>query len=63
MTVTELIDMLKGLTPDAQIVIAGDEEGNNFGNIDSLFGEGFGKNNQQIYALYPLNKESSVEEL
>jgi len=55
MTVKQLIDLLKGLDPKAQIDLASDEEGNSFGDISDSFGEGLRLDGTNSYTLYPEN--------
>ncbi len=61
MTVKELINILKGLEQDAVIDLAGDEEGNYFGDIDESLAEGEMLDGRKIYTLYPLNTETGEE--
>ena len=62
MTVKQLINLLKKLEhQDWQIDIAGDDEGNNFGDIDSAVSEGELLEGGMSYTLYPIDSKTPDE--
>lgn len=63
MTVKALRALLASL-PDQNAVIdmSSDEEGNNFGDIDKDYTEGFlQKNGQRVYTLFPVSSEQAED--
>ena len=61
MTVKKLIKLLKTLNPNAEIDMASDEEGNSYGDISDVLGEGKRINGKNSYTLYPENSEMAED--
>ena len=61
MKVKELIKMLKELNPEYEIDMSSDEEGNNYGDIDTAISESTKKDGTPIYSLYPMNSQLPEE--
>jgi predicted nucleic acid-binding protein len=63
MTVQELRELLVGLNKDSRVILAGDEEGNSYGDVDDAIGVDMAKDGKtEIITLYPSNY-IDIEEL